>query len=633
MRIQVAAIQFNNDQDSQAAVALKLRKNAFQTLSPVEWIRDINRFAHDSMVAYAISQVVAHSNRIKIRVKFRITDAEDFPKQISVRAIQPPFNLNTSFWNTFLTTHFNVLGEVSEKPISINHNGETDFINFELKNHKLEAWGVGIYLVIWNWQYKEPGQSLWKDFSLTQHKVYSILNLPTLPFAQDSIGDVLLPWTEILDHACIWAAGSKTEDEAATMITRKLFSLGPLFFEYNCVNFLPSYVQPLDLWGNSFFNCTNFLLHLKSNSINRFIICSDCAAIVSTFSNILGCDLWQSKMETPGLMFRVNKILAIGGSSWQTPCGVPGFAYHEVAWKGSCTNQDAIFDACLAVDGTNNPFDSFRLALLPVNILPGNRGSGLYRDKLVVPDDWNLSTPRPETRMRRMLVPGLPQFPFFAVRTLSADKQDKGSVDAIKEKFDTKKPGKKDTVTAYKPIESFWIDTSRFPDWEIIIQDLFEVNKENKDQDVHQLYIANKTIPRILHTYWRPQDMLSVSLVIKFYECPSAKESEQFIFRILSMAHVGIGNFVTEENIGDKGYSLRGDKNFLFSRNNIAVLISNAGRNQVPVRDVARQVDNYIQNFDLNVKTVGERAIKMAGIEETKLTQPGEPPVVNRWEL
>jgi hypothetical protein len=57
-----------------------------------------------------------------------------------------------------------------------------------------------------------------------------------------------------------------------------------------------------------------------------YVNCSDCATFVSTFANVLGCNLWQSRM---GFGFDLNKLLGIGSNVWQTCCGWVSFNYHS----------------------------------------------------------------------------------------------------------------------------------------------------------------------------------------------------------------------------------------------------------------------------------------------------------------
>jgi hypothetical protein len=101
--------------------------------------------------------------------------------------------------------------------------------------------------------------------------------------------------------------------------------------------------------------------------------------------------------------FSINPILAIGGSNWEPACGLPGFFYHEVAWKGDCTLDDPVFDACLLVDGDLDPTRSPHTPFLPANMRFGNPGEGSYRDRLATPSARVLCIPRPETRHRKLV--------------------------------------------------------------------------------------------------------------------------------------------------------------------------------------------------------------------------------------
>ena len=104
--------------------------------------------------------------------------------------------------------------------------------------------------------------------------------------------------------------------------------------------------------------------------------------------------------------FEVNPILAIGSRRWATPCGVPGagFIYHEVAWKGACTEDEEVFDACLAVDADIDPTASPHSPVVPANMLFGRAGDGRYGDRLAAPQGRPNCRPRPTTRQRRRVV-------------------------------------------------------------------------------------------------------------------------------------------------------------------------------------------------------------------------------------
>jgi hypothetical protein len=117
--------------------------------------------------------------------------------------------------------------------------------------------------------------------------------MPTGPWQQAPYNAVnkQVPWTEVLDYACSWAAGAMTADDAAGKVTDAVHNLGPGTFRYDCPGGgSPRYASP----G---FDCTAFLDRLRGGAGNGvYVNCSDCATIVSTFANALGADLWQSRM-------------------------------------------------------------------------------------------------------------------------------------------------------------------------------------------------------------------------------------------------------------------------------------------------------------------------------------------------
>ncbi|MFN2169236.1 MAG: hypothetical protein ACK2U9_23625, partial [Anaerolineae bacterium] len=154
------------------------------------------------------------------------------------------------------------------------------------------------------------------------------------------------------------------------------------------------------LFAPNTFDCTAFLDRLRGGfGRGYYVNCVDCATIVSTFANSLGCDLWQSAMfgERP---FGLNPVLAVGSNVWQTPCGWGSFPYHEVAWKGACTAGDEVFDACLQINGGSSIVSP--VPLLPAGIRFGEIGDGLYRDRLATPAGRVNCAPQPQfTRRRR----------------------------------------------------------------------------------------------------------------------------------------------------------------------------------------------------------------------------------------
>jgi hypothetical protein len=150
------------------------------------------------------------------------------------------------------------------------------------------------------------------------------------------------------------------------------------------------------------FHLTAFLDRLRGGLGNGvYVNCSDCATILSSFANLLGNDWWQSQM---GYGFDLNPVLAIGASVCQPACGWRGFRYHEVAWKGDCTESDMICDACLQVNGSPDPTTAPYVPLLPANLYFGATGTSYYRDRLATPSGRPNCNPQPNKRKRRELM-------------------------------------------------------------------------------------------------------------------------------------------------------------------------------------------------------------------------------------
>jgi hypothetical protein len=183
---------------------------------------------------------------------------------------------------------------------------------------------------------------------------------------------------------------------AAAMVTQAVYTLGPTIVTYDCPGGGSSHYSFPD------FECSQFVERLRGGIGNGiYVNCSDCATIVGSFANVLGCELWQSRM---GWGFDLNELLAIGSNVWQTACGWSSFNYHEVAWTAACTVNDDVYDACLRVDGDNDPTAPPRVPLLPQHLRFGNPGDLLYRDRLASPSGRPNCNPQPATRQRRFVV-------------------------------------------------------------------------------------------------------------------------------------------------------------------------------------------------------------------------------------
>lgn len=362
--IAVETIQFNHDPGSATHDAMNIRKNGTQTVILPEWRRFACVNPEDSPAAYSIKST--SGNKISIQATFSCTDA------------------------SIHTVEIRVPHHVRAKPVQFT-GGLSGALTFDLIDPPVSHGRVGVWDVDWRWEYRLPHHFHWHQMGTTRHRIYVVLNIPTAPWNQApfTAANLQLPWTEALDRACEWARGAHWEDRAAEMITESVYALGHGVVTYDCPGGGASH------YSFSGFDCTAFLDRLRAGFGNGiYVNCSDCATILSTFANLVGCDLWQSRM---GYSFALNPILAIGSSTWQTACGWFAFNYHEVAWEDACTSADDVWDACLVVNGSANPTGPPYTPLLPLDLEFGTKYANRLASAAGIPN----CQARPTTRQRR----------------------------------------------------------------------------------------------------------------------------------------------------------------------------------------------------------------------------------------
>jgi hypothetical protein len=424
-------IAFNHDPDRATSDALSVRHDGQRPVAIPEWRRELGG-TQASAACYARAETA--SGPIVIRARFarrqpglqRIevrtnpSALPDVPVVWPFAPTSPPFSLPyVMYWQQValslwfsgilpsgLPSGGNPLGNVEPTEVEFDGSGRSDFVTLRLSGTLAEV-PVGIYETRWRWQCRTGSGAPWTDMTVSRHTIYVTLAAPTRPWVQapNHPANVQLPWLNALDVACRWAAGARTADEAAERVTRAVYNLGPRLIEYDCLG------PGVALLGSphytvipGVFDCSAFLERLRGGIGNgRFVNCSDCAAIVATFANVLGCDLWQSKMG--GLQpFPLNPTRSIGSRFWQSACTVGAFATHEVAWKGACLEDDELYDACLEIDGDTDPTRAPHTPLLPVGVPFGAAGADAYRRRLVAPPGLGLCQPLPTTRLRRIVV-------------------------------------------------------------------------------------------------------------------------------------------------------------------------------------------------------------------------------------
>jgi DNA-binding beta-propeller fold protein YncE len=261
------------------------------------------------------------------------------------------------------------LGGVRRKTVTPNFHvsGLSDPIDFELM-WPLPGAVDKPYITLEWYARKVPGAAIPVLVGSESHKIYLVLSTPTAPWVAET------PWVAALEIACGWAAGAATMDAAATLITEGYNGSGVV--HYDIVS------------GATFYGFVNYKLSEMIDRLNggpglgEKVNCTDSANTVSTLSNVIGCDLWQSRMYPT---FALNPILAIGYPPPNPMPTWPSFSYHEVAWKGACTANDNLFDGCLKVDGDADPTTAPHAWVLPTNVLFGDCTTMNYRLRLSPP--------------------------------------------------------------------------------------------------------------------------------------------------------------------------------------------------------------------------------------------------------
>jgi len=367
---EISAIQFNFNSSTITSDALNIRKN-YSTPSPSpSWSKGASHTFTDSPVAYAIKETQGRPLGIRVSLKAN--------------------GLSAAFVRAIDGGH---MGSVKEQLVTFDSSGNSGYQTFQLQNPTLHAYGVNAYNISLRWQWRYLPTNPWREIVVTRHRLFVILETPTLPWVQ-TVGSISLPWTDALEIACNWANGAADRVTAATRITERYNGCGKVSYDT---------VSGQTMYGG----WTSYYLTQMINRLNggpglgEKVNCTDSANTVSTLANLIGCDLWQSRM---GSSFYMNPIIAIGYNIWAVPFW-GGFGYHEVAWIGACTENDRLYDGCLKVDGDADPTSAPHVPLLPTNMLFGDCVTLNYRLRLCPATATGCTQCQPQTgtRQRRQI--------------------------------------------------------------------------------------------------------------------------------------------------------------------------------------------------------------------------------------
>lgn len=410
---------------------LPLRRDVARRAAWPEWQAGVTTQPGDSTVAFVVSRLAAapptvavtvargpgDPDVVEVRALAPLSDTQPWPPP----ALAPPdllwpashwfsspqeylhsllYRAYYAQWQASRERQQHALGPVAATRVRFGVDG-LGVALAALPGNTLADRGVNVSDVAWQWQVRSGPGLPWLPLATTQHRVYAVLTPPTLPWhaRPAAADDTQVAWAEALDVACRWASGARDVRAAATAVTEAVNGLGGLI-EYGCpIGALTMYAAPM---GLDAFDCSGFLELVAGGPGNgRFVNCSDCATITSTLANLLGADLWQSRMGSYVPSFETNPLLAIGSDRVGSPCGWGlGFTYHEVAWTGACGSDDNVYDACCRLSTPGGGAST----VLPVDMRFGFEGQGQYLDLMAAPTTREACVPRPGERKRRVLL-------------------------------------------------------------------------------------------------------------------------------------------------------------------------------------------------------------------------------------
>lgn len=555
MQITLEAIKFNHDPTFRTTGAFCIRRNESTPIILPEWEQQRPQSNAHSAVAYAISRL---PKVVTIKVRFKITNGWNERLQIRARRAKdgesdpPPAN---------------VLGDVKERVFNVQQD-QSKWHTFRLENESICQLGVSASNQIWNWEFSTDSQT-WQTFQVTKHRVYVVLGLPTKPWrpkSRDSL-NVQVPWTEALEWSCHWAAGVtrgdslvKNLDLIASTLTRRVYALGKVSVTYASDS---SFVD-------SKFDLTRFLSLLNGEPTHSHTVnCDDCATIVSTFANLLGCDLWQSSM---GLKFDTNPILQVGESQWASTT----FLHHSAAWKGDCLEKDELFDAFLQVDGDRQPNKPPQFPLQPVKLRFGSGREQNYRFRLAdsghcdpIPNDGLYKRRRRDfgSVFRGMEI-------ISDKRALLPAKQIYG-FDSWPSSRDSRLEVK-ETGTA---LRNLVIEIFAQMGWGVHIADEFH---DKRFQNVFQVVFAGASIS-------------SAELIgLTVYEPSNPKRSNELLLQLLAGFQFLDLTRLQQPSLGDISFIQAGSVSLLFRLGRIVIVLRSAGLQRASVFEPASTLEKFL---------------------------------------
>lgn len=374
--VRLTHIKFNFDPSAHSSDALNIRVDRLHEVSVPEWNQS-KWLPAQSKAAYALAPT--KRTTLYIQCRFEITPAKPKSKA-RVRA-----------------KGGGILGAID--PLTINfvngvsndtsHPGDQSYVQIPL-NHRTFA-TIMRRDIRWDWYYQCSNNQAWQPMDQpTRHRIYVVLDEPPDPWSQTV--PQIYPWTTALDYAIVDANTNGINDpkEAAALIVKHvngeplqydIFWGSPAYFSGG----FPGGVFDIDEWLDGFTN-------------GPIVNCYDCAAAVTTFSNVLGCHLSYQFHDNYGCLpslFPIGRSLCNNPfyGSRAAPYNVPlvGVDDAQRSYFGNhayCKQSGNNYDACMRASiGCLKALGYFVLGVL-VLILSLGLASSLARRLFMKAGGW-----------------------------------------------------------------------------------------------------------------------------------------------------------------------------------------------------------------------------------------------------
>lgn len=137
----------------------------------------------------------------------------------------------------------------------------------------------------------------------------------------------------------------------------------------------------------------------------------------------------------------------------------------------------------------------------------------------------------------------------------------------------------------------FFFRGDEFPNWQP--HQIRELAPPPARQGMHTLQQSVAEAPRLVHSVWRPSSgNPNVAFSVDSYECASRAAAHELLVRFLGEFQSPLVARQTEPAIGDVAFVHPGNAIILFARANHVIVIRSIGATQVPVNELAGQLDH-----------------------------------------